>query len=102
MTTFHEWDAVKREIFDDEDIAAIDEGTAEMVAAIRLSQVRRQLGLRQADVAERMHVRQERVSAIERGDPASTTLSTLISYVQALGGRLDVVATVDGTHYKIA
>ncbi|MEU8203241.1 hypothetical protein [Streptosporangium sp. NPDC049046] len=28
MTTFHRWDDVKREIFDEEDIAAIDEGSA--------------------------------------------------------------------------
>ncbi|MGV9771707.1 helix-turn-helix domain-containing protein [Streptosporangium sp. NPDC003464] len=102
MTTFHGWDDVKREVFDEEDIVAINEGAAETVTAIRLAAMRKQLGLRQADVAERMHVRQERVSAIERGDLTSATLSTLIAYVRALGGQLEVVATVDDTRYRIA
>jgi DNA-binding XRE family transcriptional regulator len=102
VTTFHSWDDAKREIFDQEDIDAIDEGAAEMVAAVRLAAVRRHLGLRQADVAERMHVRQERVSAIERGGPTSATLSTLIAYVRALGGSLEVVATIDNTRHRIA
>jgi predicted XRE-type DNA-binding protein len=102
MTTFHLWDDVKHEIFDEEDIAAIDEGAAKTVTAIRLAAVRKQLGLRQADVAERMHVRQERISAIERGELGAATLNTLTAYVQALGGRLVVVATVDDNHYRIA
>ncbi|MFI7052110.1 helix-turn-helix domain-containing protein [Streptosporangium canum] len=102
MTAFHRWDDVRREVFDEEDLAAIDRGAAEAVTAVRLAAMRKQLGLRQADVAERMHVRQERISAIERGDPASATLSTLIAYVRALGGQLEVVATVDDTRYKIA
>ncbi|MFF5211530.1 hypothetical protein [Streptosporangium sp. NPDC000396] len=33
MTAFHRWDDVKHEIFDEEDIAAIDEGAFEMIAA---------------------------------------------------------------------
>ncbi|MEU3165550.1 helix-turn-helix domain-containing protein [Streptosporangium sp. NPDC006930] len=102
MTTFHRWDDAKHEIFDEEDIAAIDEGAAEAVTAIRLTAVRKQLGLRQVDIAERMHVRQERISAIERGELGSATLGTLTAYVQALGGRLEVVATVDEHRYRIA
>ncbi|MFC7386330.1 hypothetical protein [Sphaerisporangium rhizosphaerae] len=39
MSDFHEWDAVKREIFDEEDIAAIDKGTTVMVAVAKLAQV---------------------------------------------------------------
>jgi DNA-binding XRE family transcriptional regulator len=34
--------------------------------AHRLAEMRRRLGLTQAEVADRMHVRQERVFAIER------------------------------------
>ncbi len=48
----------------------------------------------QAQVAERMEVRQERVSAIERAEPGATEVRTLAAYVRALGGRLEIVAHV--------
>ena len=39
-----------------------------------------------------MNVSQSRVSKIERGDISHTEISTLQSYVEALGGRLEVTA----------
>jgi hypothetical protein len=39
-----------------------------------------------------MGVRQERVSAIERAEPGATEIRTLAGYVEALGGRLDIIA----------
>jgi len=70
-------------------------GAAALIAANRprpLAEQRTRLGLTQAQVARRMGVRQERVSAIERADPGATEVRTLASYVEALGGRLDIVA----------
>jgi hypothetical protein len=55
-------------------------------------QLRRQAGITQAELAERLGVRQERVSAIERADPSAAEVRTLAGYVQALGGRLVLVA----------
>jgi DNA-binding XRE family transcriptional regulator len=66
-----------------------------LIAANRprpLAGQRTRLGLTQAQVARRMGVRQERVSAIERAEPGATEIRTLASYVEALGGRLDIVA----------
>ena len=51
-----------------------------------LAEQRIRLGLTQAQVARRMGVRQERVSAIERAEPGATEVRTLASYVEALGG----------------
>jgi DNA-binding XRE family transcriptional regulator len=68
---------------------------AALIAANRprpLAGQRTRLGLTQAQVARRMGVRQERVSAIERAEPGATEVRTLASYVEALGGRLDIVA----------
>ena len=68
---------------------------AALIAANRpqpLAEQRTRLGLTQAQVARRMGVRQERVSAIERAEPGATEVRTLASYVEALGGRLDIVA----------
>ena len=68
---------------------------AALIAANRprpLAEQRTRLGLTQEQVARRMGVRQERVSAIERAEPGATEVRTLASYVEALGGRLDIVA----------
>jgi phage shock protein A len=70
-------------------------GAAALVAASRartLTEQRIRLGLTQAQVAARMGVRQERVSAIERAEPGATEVRTLAGYVEALGGRLDIIA----------
>jgi hypothetical protein len=45
-------------------------------------------------VAQRLGVRQERVSAIERGDPGPAAVRTLAAYVEAVGGRLEVSADI--------
>jgi DNA-binding XRE family transcriptional regulator len=73
----------------------VEVGAAALVARARartLAEQRTRLGLTQAQVAQRMGVRQERVSAIERAEPGSTEVRTLASYVEALGGRLEIVA----------
>ncbi|HEY5344393.1 MAG TPA: helix-turn-helix domain-containing protein [Solirubrobacteraceae bacterium] len=56
-----------------------------------LGELRRELDLTQAIVADRLDVTQENVSQIERGE-ADVRLSTLNRYVEALGGRLEVRA----------
>ena len=73
----------------------VEAGAAALVVRGRgrtLAEQRTRLGLTQAQVAQRMGVRQERVSAIERAEPGSTEVRTLASYVEALGGRLEVIA----------
>ncbi len=70
-------------------------GAAALAARNRartLAEQRARLGLTQAQVAQRMGVRQERVSAIERAEPGATEVRTLAGYVEALGGRLDITA----------
>ncbi len=74
-------------------------GAAALVAANRartLAEQRIRLGLTQAQVAARMGVRQERVSAIERAEPGATEVRTLAGSVEALGGRLEIVADFGG------
>ena len=64
--------------------------------AHRLAEMRKRLGLTQAEVAERMNVRQERVSAIERAKVDASELRTLAAYINALGGRMEIVADFGG------
>ena len=80
---------------DSRDRQEVEAGADRLVAAnraYRLAEMRRRLGLTQAEVADRMHVRQERVSAIERAKVDTSELRTLAAYVRALGGRLEIVA----------
>jgi DNA-binding XRE family transcriptional regulator len=61
-----------------------------------LAEARHRMRLTQAQLAERMNVRQERVSAIERAEPGATEVRTLAAYVGALGGRLEIIAHIGG------
>ena len=59
-----------------------------------LAEARQRMRLTQAQVAQRMNVRQERVSAIERAEPGETEVRTLAAYVVALAGGLEIVAHI--------
>ena len=77
----------------------VEVGAGALVARDRahtLAEARQRMRLTQAQVATRMNVRQERVSAIERAEPGATEVRTLAAYVRALGGRLEIVADVGG------
>jgi DNA-binding XRE family transcriptional regulator len=75
--------------------AALAGESAGLVARARprgLAELRGRSGLTQAELARRLGVRQERVSAIERGELSAAEVRTLAAYVTALGGRLDIAA----------
>lgn len=61
--------------------------------AHKLAEIRRKQGLTQTDMAEAMCVSQRRVSAVERGDLSRTNLGTVATYIAALGGRIEIVAS---------
>lgn len=73
----------------------VEAGAAALAARNRartLAGERARLGLSQREVAERMSVRPDRVAAIERAEPGATEVRTLARYVEALGGRLEIIA----------
>lgn len=73
--------------------AEVEAGSRRLLAEARghqLAEARKQYGLAQRDVAARMGVSIARVSQIEHGEVA--TLDVIARYVEALGGRLDLVA----------
>jgi phage shock protein A len=81
------------------DVSEIEAGAAALVVRNRgrtLAEQRVRRGLTQAQVAERMSVRQERVSAIERAETGATEVRTLAGYIEALGGRLEIIADFGG------
>lgn len=60
--------------------------------AYALREVRRLRAVTQETLATQMKVSQPRISAIERGELSRTEIGTLKAYVEALGGKLRVVA----------
>lgn len=78
------------------DEAAVDEHAARMEAeerAYRLREIREEQGVTQKELAERMALTQPTISALEAGDLDRSGLATLKSYVEALGGTVEVTAT---------
>ena len=72
------------------------------VRAHRLADVRKAQHVPQTDLARLMGVTQGRVSKIERGEIDRTELATIRAYVEALGGRLRVVAEFGDEHLTVA
>jgi hypothetical protein len=75
----------------------VEVGAAALAARSRahaLVGVRQRMGVSQTQMARRMNIRQERVAAIERAEPGATEVRTLAAYVQALGGTLEIIASI--------
>jgi len=64
--------------------------TKAMLADLPLQELRHARELTQATLAEKMECGQDEISKLERR--ADTLVSTLRRYVEAMGGRLDIVA----------
>ncbi|GAA1397315.1 XRE family transcriptional regulator [Catellatospora coxensis] len=99
-TSGYDRDGFLTEFFPDQaDRAEVEAGAEHLInvsRATRLVEMRKRLGLSQAEVAQRMHVRQERVSAIERAKVTTSELRTLAAYIEALGGRMEIIADFGG------
>ncbi|MEV0148921.1 MULTISPECIES: helix-turn-helix transcriptional regulator [unclassified Nonomuraea] len=66
----------------------------------QLSEMRRSMGVTQAELAEALGVSQGRVSRIESGEVSG--IDVVRAYVTALGGTVDIVATLGGRTWKVA
>lgn len=78
------------------DEQAVAEHVERMIAeerAYRLREIREEQGVTQKELAERMHLTQPTISALESGDLDRSGLGTLMSYVEALGGKVEITAT---------
>lgn len=91
--TSYSWDEVRAEL--DLDEGAVAQHRARLEAQVRahkLAEVRRRQQVTQQDLAKLLGISQSRVSQIERQSLDDTVLSTLAAYVEALGGRVRIVA----------
>ena len=70
--------------------------------AYRLREVREAQGVTQQELAKRMNITQPTISALESGDLERSGLTTLISYVEALGGTIEVTARFGDRRLRLA
>jgi transcriptional regulator with XRE-family HTH domain len=69
----------------------ISKRSDELIAQeLTLRDLRKALALTQADVSSRLHMKQEAISRLERR--SDILLSTLVSYIKAMGGELNLTA----------
>jgi len=73
--------------------AEIDARKRAIVSAVRLSELREQIGKTQTELAQVLEMTQANVSRIEHSE--NLYLRTLADYVGALGGRIEVNAVFD-------
>lgn len=69
--------------------------------AFRLAEIRKRQHTTQVEVAKAMGVTQARVSRIEKGQLERSEVDTLAAYVQALGGKLKIVADFGDESYVL-
>lgn len=90
---YSKWSDIREEHINRIGRDEFEAGKEEMLAELRgwrLAEIRRRRGFTQAQVAARMGVGKSRVSQIETGKVA--TRDVLNRYVEALGGRLTLMA----------
>jgi DNA-binding XRE family transcriptional regulator len=80
--------------------AAAAERREAYVRGYQLAEMRKSAGLTQAQVADVLGVSQARVSKIEHGEVSG--IDVMRAYVAALGGSLDIVATLGDRSWKVA
>ncbi len=70
-----------------------------VMAELDLARARRTTGMTQEDVAAVMRTSQENISRIER--QRDVRVSTLVEFVRAQGGEIEITATFDGTRISL-
>ena len=66
----------------------------------QLAEMRKAAGVTQAGLAEILHVSQARISKIESGEISG--IEVIRAYVTALGGTVDLIATLGDRTWKVA
>lgn len=112
MTSYKKWGDVKSAARESREAAGTAR-TAEQervakekleahIRAHRLAEIRREQHLTQVEVAEAMGTVQHNVSRLERGELGAAEIDTIRRYVEALGGRLRIIADFGDRQFDAA
>ena len=89
MATYRKWSELKAKM-SPQSLAEIEHRKAQLMAEIPLEQLRAARQLTQTNLAQVLGVNQSAVSKLEKR--TDMYLSTLRSYIQAMGGQLEIQA----------
>jgi DNA-binding XRE family transcriptional regulator len=107
--TFSSWDQVKAKAAEVDPRTPAEREAGQAVAAERreayvrghqLAEMRKAVGLTQSQLAQALGVTQARISKIEHGEISG--IDVIRAYVGALGGTLDIVASLGDRSWKVA
>ena len=87
------WREIRKKGLTAEDAREVEDWVKHELLEMDLRELRALAGLTQEQAAEAINIGQSQLSKIERG--SDHLLSTLRRYVEALGGKLEVVAVID-------
>lgn len=96
----HKWRDINRSKNDPARAARVEARVGAELLEMTLSELRRELGITQVDLARAAEVAQSQISTLENRD--DHLVSTLRRHVHALGGHLEVVAVVGDKRIKLA
>ena len=88
-----------RERFNAEQNAEIDQEVEQLSRALTLRQVREIVGISQVEAANAINTSQSEISKIEARNDVK--VSTLVDYIEAIGGELEILAHINGVPYTI-
>lgn len=95
-------DVTNRRPADPERVAEHKQRMLREIRAYRLRELREASDQTQVQLAAQLHVSQNRISTLERGDIDRTQVGTLRNYVTALGGTLRIEVEIDDQTYVVA
>lgn len=90
----HKWSSIKAERFSPEEIEKLRREAVQDLVEQDLRALREAAGVTQEELAARVELDQSQISRLERQGDARVSL--LKRYVEALGGELQIVATLRG------
>ena len=85
-------DYLRKRGISDEQMDVAQRKTREMIEAYALREARKARNMTQVELAREMGVSQNRVSRMENGDLGTMSLDAIRRYVEALGGKISLVA----------
>ncbi len=98
-TTFGSWKKLRGETLSAESRSRVDAAVQQTLLELDLKQLRELANVPQTEVAATLDTTQSQVSRFEARD--DHLVSTLRKYVEALGGKLEVVARFDDKTVKL-
>lgn len=100
FTDYDSWR--KSQQFDEQALAEGLRDVQREILEYKLRELRQLKSLTQVQLAEQLGVTQNRISKFERLDLERAELRTIRSYVEALGGKLKIVVTLDEMDFPLS